>query len=145
MEGETMTVLKPCPFCGGNVSIVDKEMFSYIECPFCLGRFYQVEACSVEDNIEAWNKRSGDDYKMNDLKQFAKERDEAFTAFVMNDDWDACLKHFKKWGHPDSTLPTIVKQAGVYKAVQECEYIPLEVKAEAAKKCVLLGFKPTMR
>ena len=54
-----MTKLKPCPFCGCNdVRIEDQETFSFIECEGCLGAFYQREACSVEDNVEAWNKRA---------------------------------------------------------------------------------------
>ena len=53
-----MNKLKPCPFCGCKVvEVVDKVNFSYIECSGCLGRFYQAEACSVDDNVEAWNKR----------------------------------------------------------------------------------------
>ena len=54
-----MQKLKPCPFCGGNdVSVVDEGNFSFIECADCLGAFYQREACCVEDNVEAWNKRT---------------------------------------------------------------------------------------
>ena len=50
--------LKPCPFCGCHeVVVVDRGNFSFIECEGCLGAFYQREACSVEDNVEAWNKR----------------------------------------------------------------------------------------
>ena len=53
-----MIKLKPCPFCGcTDVNVVDKGNFSFIECSGCLGAFYQREACSVEDNVEAWNKR----------------------------------------------------------------------------------------
>ena len=73
-----MKKLKPCPFCGGNnVAIFDKETFSYIECPDCLGRFYQAEACSVEDNIEAWNKRT-----------IITKHDK----YTFNGDW-ACTEH----------------------------------------------------
>ena len=45
------------------------------------------------------------------------------------------LKHFKKFGMdvPPKEKETIAK-AGVYKAVQECTNIPIEVKAEAARK-----------
>ena len=54
-----MIEIKPCPFCGGkDIRIVDRETFSYLECPDCLIRFYQCEACSVEENIEAWNRRA---------------------------------------------------------------------------------------
>ena len=79
------------------------------------------------------------------LQKFCKSRDRAFTAFVMNDDWDAVLKHLKRFNQY-AKLPKDenVAKAGIYKAVQECTYIPVEVKAEAARKCVLLGFKPTI-
>lgn len=53
--------LKPCPFCGcADVNVVDDDEgnFSFIECSGCLGVFYQREACSIEDNVEAWNKRA---------------------------------------------------------------------------------------
>ena len=51
--------LKPCPFCGGtDVHVIDEGNFSFIECADCLGAFYQREACCVEDNVEAWNKRT---------------------------------------------------------------------------------------
>lgn len=53
-----MIQLKPCPFCGcTDVNVVDEGNFSFVECSGCLGAFYQREACSVEDNIEAWNRR----------------------------------------------------------------------------------------
>ncbi len=81
----------------------------------------------------------------NYFRKFTKSRDEAFTRFVLYDDWDAVLKHFKKYGLdiPPKERETVAK-AGVLKAVQECTKIPVEVKAEAAKKCILLGFRPTM-
>lgn len=81
----------------------------------------------------------------NHLRKYAKSRDEAFTRFVLDDDWDAVLKHFKKFGMdiPTNEKETVAK-AGVYKAVQECTNIPVEVKAEAARKCVLMGFRPTI-
>ena len=50
--------LKACPFCGcAEVEVIDQGNFSFIECSGCLGAFFQREACSVEDNVEAWNKR----------------------------------------------------------------------------------------
>ena len=79
------------------------------------------------------------------LQRFCKSRDKAFIAFVMDDDWDAVLKHLQKFGqYAQIPKDEKVAKAGIYKAVQECTNIPVEVKAEAAKKCVLLGFKPTM-
>ena len=51
--------LKPCPFCGGaNIHIKDNRTWSYICCYECLASFWQQEACNVEDNIEAWNRRA---------------------------------------------------------------------------------------
>ena len=53
-----MNQLKPCPFCGGtDIQIKDEEKWSYIWCGDCLSAFWQREACSVEDNVEAWNRR----------------------------------------------------------------------------------------
>lgn len=53
-----MERLKPCPFCGcTDIQIKDEEKWSYIWCGDCLSAFWQREACSVEDNIQAWNKR----------------------------------------------------------------------------------------
>ena len=51
--------LKPCPFCGGtNIHVKDNLTWSYICCYDCLASFWQQEACDVEDNIEAWNRRA---------------------------------------------------------------------------------------
>lgn len=80
------------------------------------------------------------------LKKFVKSRDEAFTKFVMEDDWNAVLKHMKRYGQEiPKNMNLEVAKAGIYKAVQECTNIPAEVKAEAARKCCLMGFRPTMR
>ena len=52
------------------------------------------------------------------LRKFVRSRDEAFTRFVLDDDWDAVLKHFKKFGMdlPTKEKETVAK-AGVYKAL----------------------------
>lgn len=78
-----------------------------------------------------------------DIKTFVRDRNEAFVAAVTHDDWDAVRKYCKKYG---VTMPKEedVMKAGVYKAVQEVISIPQEVKDQARKKCVALGFKPTM-
>ena len=81
---------------------------------------------------------------MDELKRFVNSRDAAFTAFVMNDDWDAVLKHFKKYGQSVPEGKEIIAKAGVLKAVQECIKIPDNVKAMAAEKCIRMGFRPTM-
>jgi len=68
-----MDKLKPCPFCGGtNVRIVRFysnydfpkktriETGSAIVCDDCLIDFHQEEACCVEENVAAWNRRASD-------------------------------------------------------------------------------------
>ena len=79
-----------------------------------------------------------------DMKQFVKDRNEAFTAFVMNDDWEAILEYCRTYGvrMPDNDKTFA---AGVYKAVQEVTNIPEEVKNVAAMKCLKLGLSPFMR
>jgi len=75
------------------------------------------------------------------ISDFAKERDDAFTKAVMNDDWKAVRKYCKKWKVP---MPEDRKafKAGVYKAVQLCTNIPEDVKEVAFLKCIKMGFNP---
>lgn len=80
---------------------------------------------------------------MDPIRQFVIDRDDTFTAAVMQDDWDAVRRFAKKYGAPMPTNERVMK-AGVYKAVQEVISIPQEVKDVARKKCIALGFKPTM-
>ena len=79
-----------------------------------------------------------------DMKQFVKDRNAAFTAFVMNDDWNAIIEYCRTYGvrMPDNDK---VFAAGVYKAVQEVKNIPDDVKQAAAVKCLKLGMSPFMR
>lgn len=72
---------------------------------------------------------------------FVKERDKAFTAAVLHDDWVSVRKFALKQGLKTPKDKTILK-AAVYKAVQECTDIPKEVKNEALYKCLKLGFMP---
>ena len=78
---------------------------------------------------------------MNVNKQFVKDRNKAFTAAVLHDDWAAVRKFARKYGLKTPKDKTILK-AAVYKAVQECTDIPKEVKNEALYKCLKLGFMP---
>ena len=80
---------------------------------------------------------------MDDMEQFRIERDDAFTAAVMNDDWDAVRRYCKKYKVPLPSNERVMK-AGIYKAVQEILSMPQEVKDTARRKCIALGFKPTM-
>ena len=79
------------------------------------------------------------------LEDFTRERDEVFTRFVLEDDWQGVEAYMIKYELIDEAPknPNVVK-AAMYKAVQECRSIPAEVKAEAARKCREMGFRPTM-
>lgn len=72
---------------------------------------------------------------------YAKDRDKAFIALVMNDDIKPWINVCKKYGlkRPDSSR---VEKVGIYKAVQYCTNIPEEIKGKAAVKCLNLGFNP---
>lgn len=80
---------------------------------------------------------------MDVMKQFRIDRDDAFTAAVMQDDWDAVRRYCKKYRVQIPNNEDVLK-AGIYKAVQEIIGLPQEVKDVARKKCIALGFKPTM-
>lgn len=77
------------------------------------------------------------------VKQFFKERNEAFIDAVVNDDFTKFKTYCKKYGVPLPPSKKIMK-ATVYKAVQECTDIPRDVKAIAFDKCIALGFEPYM-
>ena len=79
-----------------------------------------------------------------DVKQFVKDRDEAFIAFVLNDDWEPVKQYCATYGISMPENPDVMA-AGIYKAVQEVKDIPDEVKVKAAMKCMKLGFTPFMR
>lgn len=80
---------------------------------------------------------------MDDMKQFRIDRDDAMTAVVMDDDWDAVKRYCEKYKVPLPSNENVMK-AGIYKAAQEIIGLPQEVKDVARKKCIALGFKPTM-
>ena len=74
-------------------------------------------------------------------KDYAKDRDAAFIAFVEDGDFSHIDALMDKYGLA-RTPHTETAAAGVYKAVQECTRIPQEVKTKAFCKCVELGFMP---
>jgi len=76
-------------------------------------------------------------------KQFVKDRNEAFTEAVLNDDFSKFKAYAKKYGVPCPKSKKIMK-AAIYKATQECTDIPQEVKDVAFDKCLALGFMPFM-
>ena len=77
------------------------------------------------------------------IKEFVKDRDRVLTAAVMNEDWDGVREFALRW---NGTVPDDEDEmkAGVYKAVQECNGISQTVKNLARKKCLALGFNPTI-
>lgn len=79
-----------------------------------------------------------------DMKEFVKDRDAAFTAFVLNDDWGPVKEYCSTYGVPIPDDP-LVMAAGVYKAVQYITNMPDEVKTKAAMKALKLGFSPFMK
>lgn len=77
------------------------------------------------------------------IKEFVKSRDDAFTRFVMNDDWGALYAHLRRYRqYADRPRDKRALAAAIYKGVQECTNIPAEVKAVAKQKRERLGFKP---
>lgn len=79
-----------------------------------------------------------------DMKQLVKDRDAAFTAFVMNDDWEPVRRYCATYGVRMLDNPDVMA-AGIYKAVQYINNMPDEVKVNAAMKCMKLGFTPFMK
>lgn len=78
------------------------------------------------------------------LSEFVKNRDEAFTRFVMNDDWKAIEAYCKKY-FVEIPKDKRIAQAGIYKAVQYCTGISEEVKTLAMQKCMEMGFNPLIK
>lgn len=78
-----------------------------------------------------------------DMKTLVADRDKAFTAFVLNDDWEPVLEYCHTYGLQMPDNPDVMA-AGIYKAVQEVTTMPDEVKVKAAMKCLKLGFSPFM-
>lgn len=79
-----------------------------------------------------------------DMKQLVKDRDAAFTAFVMNDDLEPVRRYCDIYGVQMPDNPDVMA-AGIYKAVQYITNMPDEVKVKAAMKCMKLGFTPFMK
>ena len=78
-----------------------------------------------------------------EMKDFVKERDEAFRRAVLFDDWDGVYRYMAKWQVPcPNDFKTL--KLGVYKAVRECTGIGDDVKKLAAEKAVAMGFSPSM-
>jgi len=74
------------------------------------------------------------------ISQFLKERRAAFTAFVMEDDFDAAVDYARKWGVETPRNINVFK-IGMYKAVLDCTDIPEYVKVSAKLKLEALRKK----
>ena len=79
-----------------------------------------------------------------DMKTLVTDRNKAFTAFVLNDDWEPVRQYCKRYGVRMPDNPDVMA-AGIYKAVQYTTNMPDEVKVKAAMKCLKLGFTPFIR
>lgn len=79
-----------------------------------------------------------------DMKQFVKDRNAAFTAFVLHDDWEPVKEYCKTYGIEMPDDPDVMA-AGIYKAVQEIPTMPNVVKDTAMIKCLHLGFTPFIK
>ena len=62
-----MNELKPCPFCGGEATLLHgqtENQYSYVRCGKCFSKtaeYYIATTHSCDDKaIEAWNRRAGD-------------------------------------------------------------------------------------
>ena len=73
--------------------------------------------------------------------KLVKERDEAFTDFVLTGNETKLKAYCKRYGVKLPKNP-IVRAGGVYKAVQHCTNIQQDVKEIAVKKCMELGMNP---
>jgi len=80
---------------------------------------------------------------MTDFTQFVKDRNEAFTDFVLTGNTKKVRAYCRKYG---VAMPKNRKvfAAGIYKGVQLCTDIPEDIKTLAMTKCLELGFSPLM-
>ena len=78
---------------------------------------------------------------MTDFTQFVKDRNEAFTDFVLTGNTKKVRAYCRKYG-VGMPYDRKVFAAGVYKAVQGCTDIPEDIKTMAMTKCLELGFSP---
>ena len=76
-----------------------------------------------------------------DMKQFVKDRDKAFRAFILHDDWEPVREYCRTYGVPMPDDPRVMA-AGIYKAVQYITTMPDDIKAKAAMKALKMGFNP---
>lgn len=77
------------------------------------------------------------------MEEFKKDRDKAFTDYVMNDDISSALSYCLNYGIP---LPDDIEvfKLGMYKAVFNTTSLPKEVRDKAAAKCTAMGYSPNI-
>ena len=76
------------------------------------------------------------------MPAYVRERDEAFTDFIMTGNKKKVKAYCIKYGvHIPRTEVSFA--GGIYKAAQHCRGISGEVKAVAARKCREIGMDPT--
>lgn len=75
--------------------------------------------------------------------EFLRDRRDAITKAVMEDDWEPVRAYCKKYGTELPENETILK-AGIFKAAVAVTDIPDEVKETAKARCRELGFSPNM-
>lgn len=78
-----------------------------------------------------------------EFEDFVRDRDEAITEAVLNDNWSKVRKYCKKYKIKVPDDESVFK-AGIYKAAQECTGISQEIKDIAFEKCLALNFYPFM-
>lgn len=83
----------------------------------------------------------GEDMKA--INRFKKDRDDAVTAAVMNDDFEPLRRYCRKYSIPIPTNENVFR-AGTYKAAGGITALPEEVKRKAAAKAIALGFSPEL-
>ncbi len=76
------------------------------------------------------------------LEQFIKDRDKAFTAWVMDDDFSAAVTYCLNYG---VELPDDIDvfKLGMYKGALDIKRLPKEVRETAKKK--LEAFRVTLK
>jgi hypothetical protein len=77
------------------------------------------------------------------MKNLIQERNEAITDFILYDDLTKYHAYCRRYKIPMPSSERVLK-ASICKAAQECLGIPKETKELAKKKCIELGFKPSM-
>lgn len=74
-------------------------------------------------------------------KEYVKDFRKMLIDFIQTDDIEAARRFFRIRGIAVPKKDLVLK-LGLYKAAQDAERIPVEIKRMAAEKCLKMGFKP---